>query len=328
MPPRKESKVYEKYRIISNIGKGGFSDVYKVESLAEPGKFYALKYFVIKGDTDKENTIKRFHQEIKLYKSINSQRIAKYVDSYTDEEEQFLVMEFVDGESLKTQISKSGKLLARTAVNYAMQIAEGMGELHNNKIIHRDIKSNNIMITKDRNVKIIDFGLALGEDSQRYTQDQKVIGSVYYMAPELCVASNKPTIKSDIYALGILLYEMLTGTYPFKGASAAETLQKQKKAELPNILKVIEIPQSLANVIYKATNKDPNKRHASMWELREDLQTSTHQSRYYEKPYDAKRDKPKRTLQDVINSKVFLYSSIITITLLLIIGIILAVVLI
>ncbi|MBU4690535.1 serine/threonine protein kinase [Mycoplasma sp. ES3157-GEN-MYC] len=328
MTPGKDSHVYTKYKILAAIGSGGFSDVFKVESLEKPGEIYALKYFVIKKDSDVDTTTKRFKQEIALYKSINSSRIAKYIDSYADDNEQYLVMEYIDGDSLKTNISKGGKLISKTAVNYAMQIAEGIGEIHSCNIIHRDIKSNNVMITRDRNVKIIDFGLALGEDSQRFTQDSKVIGSVYYMAPELCMSDNKPTIQSDIYALGILLYEMLTGSYPFRGADASETLRKQKHSQIPDITKIVDVPQSLANIIIKATAKDPNKRYATMWSMREDLKTSIHPDRFYEKPLDVKKISPKRTAQDIINSKTFLITSISVITLLIIVGIILLVVLI
>ncbi|MBU4689683.1 serine/threonine-protein kinase [Mycoplasma zalophidermidis] len=327
MTPSKNSHVYTKYKILAAIGSGGFSNVFKVESLEKPGEVYALKYFVIKKDGDIETTTRRFKQEIALYKSINSSRIAKYIDSYVSDTEQYLVMEFIDGDSLKTNISRGGKLISKTAVNYAMQIAEGIGEIHSFKIIHRDIKSNNVMVTRDRNIKIIDFGLALGEDSQRFTQDSKVIGSVYYMAPELCMSDNKPTIQSDIYALGILLFEMLTGFYPFRGADASETLRKQKHSQIPDITKIVDVPQSLANIIIKATAKDPNSRYASMWSMREDLKTCIHPDRFYEKPLDVKKILPKRTLQDFINSKTFLISSIVLISILVVIGIILLVIL-
>ncbi|AIA29346.1 serine/threonine protein kinase [Mycoplasmopsis californica] len=323
MLPKNDSKVYKKYKIISQIGKGGFSYVYKVELLSDPSKVYALKYFFVAGESEKENTLKRFEQEIKLYKSIHSNRIAEFVEASFDAQEQYLVMELVNGETLKNEINKGGKLIARTAVNYAMQIAEGLGELHSNKIIHRDIKSTNIMITSDRNVKIIDFGLALREDSQRFTQAQKVIGTVYYMAPELCYSDNKPSVRSDIYALGILIYEMLTGDYPFKGQSAVQTMNKQKNSPLPDITKIVTVPQGLANVIMKATNKDPQKRYASMWELRSDLSTCLDSSRFYEKVYDPNKDDVKKTFQDFINSKAFLYTAIAVTSTLLLVGLIL-----
>ncbi|WP_235888477.1 serine/threonine-protein kinase [Mycoplasmopsis mucosicanis] len=324
--PSQDSRIYKKYRIINKVGSGGFSDVFKVETINEPHQVYALKYLKFNDNTDNTVVINRFKQEIALYKSINSIRIAKYIESYVGDDEQYLVMEFVEGESLHSQIRKGGKLISKTAVNYAMQIAEALGELHSIGIIHRDIKSNNIMITRDRNVKVIDFGLALGQNSQRFTQDLKVIGSVYYLAPELCTANNKPSIQTDIYALGILLYEMLTGTYPLKGSDALETMKKQKSLSIPDITKIIEIPQALANVIYKATNKDPSKRYKTMWEMREDLSTSTKPERYYEKPYNAKRDRAKKSLQEVINSKQFIYSAIAIILVVLIVGIVLIVV--
>lgn len=327
MLPASTSKVYEKYKILSTLGNGGFSVVYKVQELNPPHEIFALKYFQIKGNSDKENTIKRFKQEIEIYKKINSNMVAKFIEAYTDDEEQFLVMEYVEGDNLTQHIAKNGKLIPRTAIKYAMQIAEGLGELHNSKIIHRDVKSSNIIVTKDRNIKLIDFGLSLGDDSQRLTQDAKIIGSLYYLAPELCMSNNTPTIQSDIYALGIMVYEMLTGQYPFKGANPEETIRKQKFSQMPDIMKYIDL-QALANVIYKATNKLPEHRHQSMWEFREDIKTSASSERYYEKPYNAKKARAKKNIQDVINSKTFLYSCLIFLLLLLIIGVILLVALI
>lgn len=318
------SNVYRKYRVIARIGEGGFSEVYKVQPLDAPKNsniVYALKYCVVKNDNDAEINRKRFKQEIEVYKKIRSQRIAAYIDSYMDNREQYLVMEYVDGTNLRDLLKKNGKFIPKTAVYYTKQIAEGIAELHNCNIIHRDIKSNNIMVTKDRNVKIIDFGLALGEDSQRLTQASKVVGSVYYMAPELCVTNAQPSVRSDIYALGILLFELLTGTYPIKGREAHETLKMQRTHTVPNIMNMIEAPQALANVITKATAKDPMKRYASMWEMRNDLNTCLDTKRIYEKPLDIRKVKPKKTAHDILNSKKFLIPMITIILLIFVIGI-------
>ncbi|MCT4469822.1 serine/threonine-protein kinase [Mycoplasma sp. HS2188] len=322
MQINKNSVALQKYKIIAKIGHGGFSEVYKVEEIGKPGIYYALKYFLVKNQADTETTIKRFKQEINLYKKVKSSRVAQYIDSYIGDNEQYLVTEFIDGENLKTIINKNGKLVARTAANYAMQIADGISELHNSKIIHRDIKSQNILITRDREVKIIDLGLALSEDSQRYTKDTKVIGTVYYMAPELCIAGNNPTEKTDIYALGIMLYEMLSGEYPIKGRDAIDTINKQKSQPMPEITKIIDIPQALSNVIAKATAKDPDNRYKNMWEMYHDLKTSTSPERFYEKPYNPKKARSKISFQDIINSNKFIISAIVILTLLFIIGII------
>ncbi|QBF34778.1 serine/threonine protein kinase [Mycoplasmopsis phocirhinis] len=318
----KNSTLFHKYKIITKIGQGGFSEVYKVELNTKPGIYYALKYFLVKNQSDAETTIKRFKQEINLYKKIKSHRVAQYIDSYIGDNEQYLVTEFIDGENLRTIINKNGKLISKTAANYAMQIAEGISELHNSKIIHRDIKSQNILITKDREVKIIDLGLALSEDSQRYTKDSKLIGSVYYMAPELCNVDNSPNEKTDIYALGIMLFEMLSGEYPIKGRDAFDTLNKQKNQAMPEITKLVNTPQALSNIIAKATVKDPQKRYKTMWDMYLDLKTSTSPERYYEKPYNPKKAREKKTIQDIVNSNKFIISAITILTLLLITGII------
>ncbi|VEU77143.1 serine/threonine-protein kinase [Mycoplasmopsis columbina] len=322
-----DSKVYEKYKIVNKIGSGGFAQVYKIQERDNTEDvFYALKYSVFPEKSDVETTKKRFAQEIKIYSKVHSSKVAKFIDAFIDEREQYIIMEYVEGTSLKDKL-REGRLLPNVAVNYALQIAEGLSELHSSKIIHRDIKSNNIMITRDRNIKIIDFGLALDDNSERYTQEQKIVGSVYYMAPEICVDRSIPTFKSDIYALGILLYEMLTAEYPFKGSNAAETINKQKNAPLPDITKIVDIPQALANVIIKATAKDPEKRYKTIYEFSKDLKTSLNPNRVYEKPLDIRKIKEKKTFQDIINSKIFIYSAIGTIAAILILIIVLVAVL-
>ncbi|UUD35365.1 serine/threonine protein kinase [Mycoplasmopsis caviae] len=326
MAIKPQSNIYKKYRILSTIGDGGFSQVYKVEPITDRSpikKKYALKYSVNKNRNDEDITRRRFEQEIAIYKKLNTERVALYHDSFCDDYEQYLVMEFVEGQNLREIIKRNGKLTTTVAVNYAIQIAEGISELHNLGVIHRDIKSNNILITKDKNVKIIDLGLALDDESQRLTQENKVVGSVFYMAPEICLANSKPSVRSDIYALGILLFEMLTGSYPISGKDQQETLKLQRSANVPNLLNYINAPQALANVIIKATAKDPNKRYATMWDMRRDLSTCLDTKRVYEKPLDLRKVKPKNTIQEKVNSKKFIIASISVIALILLIGIIL-----
>nr|WP_308435965.1 protein kinase [Mycoplasmopsis bovis] len=136
-------------------------------------------------------------------------------------------------------------------------------------------------------LKYLDFGLSLDPDSQRFTQASKVVGSVYYMAPELCRSDNEPTKKTDIYAIGILLYEMLTGKYPIEGKKANETLTLQKTMPMPKLTDKIETSQALENVIIKATAKDPFFRYSSAWEMAEDLKTALSEKRIFEKPIDS-----------------------------------------
>nr|WP_307913970.1 protein kinase [Mycoplasmopsis bovis] len=151
----------------------------------------------------------------------------------------------------------------------------------------------------------------LDPDSQRFTQASKVVGSVYYMAPELCRSDNEPTKKTDIYAIGILLYEMLTGKYPIEGKKANETLTLQKTMPMPKLTDKIETSQALENVIIKATAKDPFFRYSSAWEMAEDLKTALSEKRIFEKPIDSKRMKTKKTFTEIVNSKGFLVAMLI-----------------
>ncbi|KKB26685.1 Serine/threonine protein kinase PrkC [Mycoplasmopsis meleagridis] len=319
------SKIYEKYKIISNIGSGGFAKVFKVQEINDTSNtFYALKYFVSPKNSDEEISKKRFSQEIKVLSKVNSKYVAKFIDAYIGDNEQYIIMEYVDGINLKDKLSE-GKLNIKTVQNYALQIADGLEELHASGIIHRDIKSNNIMITSERTVKIIDFGLALDDESQRHTQVTKIVGSLYYLAPELCKTNNKPTIKTDIYALGILIYEMLTGEYPFKGADAMQTIKKQEDSPLPDLVKIADVPQAFANVVIKATAKDPDKRYDSVYSLKTDLKTVLNPERSLEKPLDVKTIKIKKTFVDFINNKLTLYIGLGAIALLIVIIIIIAV---
>ncbi|QSF13443.1 serine/threonine-protein kinase [Mycoplasma sp. Mirounga ES2805-ORL] len=317
---KRDSIVFKKYKVIKELGSGGFSVVYKVQpnDPSKQNEFYALKYLTIDKNSNSkpETTLNRFRHEIEVYKKIRSDRIAKYIDSHMSRNEQFIVMEYVEGENMKDRLRKNGRFIPKEAVYFAEQIAEGIQELHSLNIIHRDIKSNNIMITKTRNVKIIDFGLALDEDTQRLTETAKVVGSVYYMAPELCVSNSQPSVQSDIYALGIMLFEMLTGKYPIRGKDPLDTIRKQKTQPIPDIKSIVEIPQSLANIIIKATAKNPDKRYSSMYEMKEDLKTCLSQKRYIEKPLDIRRVSRKKTLASIINSRKFIISSIVILSVL------------
>lgn len=308
------SRVFKKYKVLSKIGEGGFSQVFKVQLLnsdTSANEVYALKYFLIRPESDKEVAINRFKQEIAILQKVKSDYFPYYIESYVGDDEQYAIMEYIDGKSLRELIKKNGSIIPTSAINYVRQICEAMQELHSNNIIHRDIKSNNIIVTSRNHIKILDFGLSLDPDSQRFTQASKVVGSVYYMAPELCRSDNEPTKKTDIYAIGILLYEMLTGKYPIEGKKANETLTLQKTMPMPKLTDKIETSQALENVIIKATAKDPFFRYSSAWEMAEDLKTALSEKRIFEKPIDSKRMKTKKTFTEIVNSKGFLVAMLI-----------------
>lgn len=293
------STVYKNYKIIKKIGSGGMGTVFLVEKNNLERELYALKYRHIDNN---ENNYTRFLEELRLLKRVNSKNIPKIYDEHIDNQEQFFIMEYVQGKTLKKLIVDNVFLNTRIAVNYAKQIAAGISVLHSLNIIHRDIKSDNILISDTQIVKIIDLGISLDDNSQRITKANNIVCSAYYVAPELIENRSKITHSVDIYALGILLFEMLTGKYPFEGKKASQTVFMHKNSDMPDIMNFVEIPQSLANVIIIATAKDPQKRYSSMWDFRLDLDTCLSPSRLIEQPLSVKTIKPKITITEFINS--------------------------
>jgi len=211
-------------------------------------------------------------------------------------------MEHIEGDILKDYIARRSRLTADEAVDFAKQLSLGLAAIHKEGVIHRDIKASNIMVTYHGQVKIIDFGIAITEESDRLTRTDNVIGSVHYIAPEI-LDQHPLTPQSDIYALGILMFEMLTGDVPFKESDAVKTALKHKKSVVPSVNKYFDtIPQAVANVVIKATAKDMDKRYKTMIALFKDLETSLDNSRMHEPILDLSA-KQKKTFKDIINSK-------------------------
>lgn len=317
--PFRESKVYKTYTILKLIGTGGMSSVFLVNKKNKPGELYALKYRI--QDNNNNNYI-RFKREIELLQKISSPNVPKIFDYHIDEKEQYFVMEYVNGKSLRSMIEENGFLNSRLAVSFAKQIAAGIGELHSNGIVHRDIKSSNILISDKLTVKIIDLGISMSceHNNQRLTKTHSIVGSVYYLAPELIDDNTKITKQVDIYALGVLLFEMLTGKYPFSNKNAIQTIQMHKENEFPRVKDFREVPQALENVILKATAKNPNNRYESMWEFRKDIDTCLLTSRSLEAPISTKTAKSKKTIADYTSSWRF---NVILISVLILISVIL-----
>lgn len=211
-------------------------------------------------------------------------------------------MEYIDGHILKEYIGRRGRLTVDEAVEFAKQIALGLHEMHQLKIIHRDIKASNIMITNHNQVKIIDLGIALHDEANRVTQTDSIIGSVQYLAPEL-LEKEDANIQTDIYALGILLYEMLIGDVPFKENSGIETARKHQTASITHVNKIFDnIPQAVANVVIRATAKKPCQRYNTAYEFYEDINTALNEQRIYE-PLYLFTDKRQFSFMSLINSK-------------------------
>ncbi|EIE39394.1 serine/threonine-protein kinase [Mycoplasmopsis canis] len=293
------SKVHEKYKVGRILGNGGMGVVCSVVPKNNPNVEYALKY---RYNDFNETSKRRFLDEIKLLSKINSEHFPKLIDSYSDKNEQFYIMELVTGETLKDLLRKNRQLNVATANNYIRQIADALGELHSNGIIHRDIKSQNIMVQNDFYIKILDLGISVSEDSHRYTKTNAIVCSPHYVAPEYLIKNSKITKAVDIYSLGILYYEMLIGDYPFEGKNETDTILMHKNNEFPNPKNYRDLPQSIANIIIKATAKNPSHRHQTVWEFKEDVKTSLKDYRKLEKPISQKTMKSKKTIVDIINS--------------------------
>ncbi|MGL4343360.1 MAG: serine/threonine-protein kinase [Metamycoplasmataceae bacterium] len=301
-------KLPEKYKILSEIGSGGMAKVYLAEDKTN-GKKVAIKTLLADAKTVSTNK-NRFKEEMRLAENIKSPYVVKFYEGRYDKDTQYIVMEYVDGKILKDYIEERGRLTVDEVVDFGVQMAKGFASIHAQDIIHRDLKSSNVMITNLGEVKIIDFGIAIAPDSARFTATGKVIGSVHYMAPEI-VSQEEPSIKSDIYALGIVLYEMLIGEPPFNGKDALDTALKHKTEKMKAVNEIFpQIPQALANVVAKATAKNPDNRYESMRQLSNALSKSLSQEKFLTKKVDFDENKKnKKTIWEIINSKVFLIAA-------------------
>lgn len=273
----KGQKIDGRYQIIRTIGEGGMANVYLAyDTILE--REVAVK--VLRGDlANDEKFVKRFQREAKAASSLNHPNIVEMYDVGEDDGNYFIVMEYVNGKTLKNLIKKRGALSLSETIDIMLQLTSGIACAHDSYIIHRDIKPQNVMILEDGRVKITDFGIAVALNSTELTQTNSVMGSVHYLPPEQANGSGA-TVKSDIYSLGILMYELLTGKLPFKGDNAVEIAIKQMKDRLPSIIaQNPNVPQCVENVVLRACAKNPENRYESVREMHEDLKTVLAESR-------------------------------------------------
>lgn len=258
----------ERYEILDRIGSGGMSDVYKAKC-HKLNRLVAVK--VLKAEFSEDaGFISQFKMEAQAAAGLSHPNIVNVYDVVDDGDMHYIVMELIEGITLKNYIAKKGKLDAREAIGIAIQIAQGMSAAHDSKIVHRDIKPQNIIISKDGKAKVADFGIARGVSRQGGNTDSAV-GSVHYIAPEQ--ASGKPSDeRSDIYSFGITLYEMVTGQVPFDGDSVDDIAKAQVEQEIaPPSAENSQVPQGLEAIILRCTRKDPEERYGSAAELINDL---------------------------------------------------------
>ncbi len=265
----KGQKINDRYQILRMIGEGGMANVYLAHDIILD-RDVAVK--VLRGDlAGDEKFVRRFQREAISASSLSHPNIVEMYDVGEDNGSYFIVMEYVDGKTLKNLIKRRGHLTLSEVVDTMLQLTSAIACAHDSYIIHRDIKPQNVLILDDGTVKITDFGIAMALGSNELTQTNSVMGSVHYLPPEQANGSGS-TIKSDIYSLGILMFELLTGKIPFKGDNAVEIAIKQMKEPIPSVCKINgEIPQSIENIILKACAKNPKNRYDSVTEMRRDI---------------------------------------------------------
>ena len=273
-------KIGERYKIISHIGTGGMANVYLGHDLILD-RDVAIKVLRYDFQNNKE-ALRRFQREALSATQLIHPNIVGVYDVDEDNGLQYIIMEYVEGTDLKKFIEKNGNATPEEAVHIMSQVLSAMALAHRNRIIHRDIKPQNLLIDQDNTIKVTDFGIAVALSDTSITQTNTLLGSVHYISPEQARGS-MTTIKSDIYALGIVLYELLKGKVPFDGESAVSIALKHFQEPIPSVREQNpSIPQSLENVILKATAKEPIDRYESCEDMLHDLETSLHSSRLNE----------------------------------------------
>lgn len=276
----KGQKINDRYEIIRNIGEGGMANVYlAIDTILN--RKVAVK--ILRGDlaTD-EKFVRKFQREASAASNLDHPNIVGIYDVGEDDGNYYIVMEYVEGRTLKSLIKRRGALTLPEVIDIMTQLTSGIAHAHEKGIIHRDIKPQNVLILDDGLVKIADFGIAQALNSNELTQTNSVMGSVHYLPPEQANGTGS-TYKSDIYSLGILMFELLIGKVPFKGENAVEIAIKQMKDPIPSVCDLNEnIPQSVENIVLKATAKNPKNRYDTVEEMKYDIKTCLDEDRINE----------------------------------------------
>ena len=260
----------ERYEVVSRIGSGGMADVYKAKD-HKLNRFVAMKVLKPEFSAD-TNFIRKFQREAQAAAGLAHPNVVNVFDVGEDKGVNYIVMELVEGITLKEYISKKGRLTVKEATSIAIQVSMGLEAAHNRNIVHRDIKPQNIIISTDGKVKVTDFGIARVASSN--TISTNAMGSVHYSSPEQ-VRGGYSDFKSDIYSLGITMYEMVTGRVPFDGDTTVAIAIKHLQDEMvPPSQYVQELPHSLEEIILKCTQKSPDRRYSTLAELINDLKHS------------------------------------------------------
>ncbi|MBR2138780.1 MAG: Stk1 family PASTA domain-containing Ser/Thr kinase [Bacilli bacterium] len=277
----KGSKINDRYQIIKTLGEGGMANVYLAHDTILD-RNVAVK--VLRGDlANDEKFVRRFQREALSASSLSHPNIVEMYDVGEDNGQYYIVMECVEGKTLKQVLKSRGNLSITEVIDIMLQLTDGMAHAHDAYIVHRDIKPQNIMILSNGVIKITDFGVATALNNTQLTQTNSVMGTVHYLPPEQANGKGS-TIRSDIYSMGVMMYELLTGHVPYKGDSAVEIALKHLKEPLPSVKKEIpSIPQSIENIIIRSTAKNPKNRYTDAREMHDDIKTALDEGRSDEK---------------------------------------------
>ena len=277
-----------RYRIVKQIGRGGMADVYLAKDLILDGEEVAVKVLRTNYQTD-PIAVARFQREARAMADLDHPHIVRITDIGEEDGQQYLAMEYVAGLDLKRYIKEHHPLSNEEAVRIMGQILLAMRLAHTKGIVHRDLKPQNILLTPDGTAKVTDFGIAVAFAETSLTQTNSMLGSVHYLSPEQARGS-KATVQSDIYAMGIIFYEMLTGHIPYDGDSAVTIALQHFQKPLPSVIdENPSVPQALENVVIKATAKKLTDRYQSVAEMYVDLSSSLSYNR---------RNEPKLVFND------------------------------
>jgi serine/threonine-protein kinase len=259
-----------RYRLDAQIGAGGMSTVYRAfDTVLERPVAIKLMHREIASDSDQ---LERFRREARSVAQLNHPHVVTVIDAGEDDRMPYIVFEYVEGETLKERIRRLGRLPIVEAIAYAIEISRALGAAHERGIVHRDIKPQNVLIDAEGSAKVTDFGIARSLADEGLTADGRVLGTTDYVSPEQALG-HAVTGQSDIYSLGVALYEMLTGDVPFKGDNQVAVAMRHVREELPDLQYLRpEASAALAAVVDRATAKDLNRRYLDVSSLVADLE--------------------------------------------------------
>jgi len=293
-------RINGRYKVLELIGGGGMSNVYLAHDMILD-RDIAIK--ILRYDFSNEEELRRrFQREALSTTSLAHPNIVNIFDVGEDGSLHYLVMEYVPGKTLKEYIIEHSPVAPERAVEIMKQLTSALAHAHQNQIVHRDIKPQNILMDEEGNVKISDFGIAMALSATSYTQTNSVLGTVHYLSPEQARGgtANK---KSDIYSLGIVMYELLTGKLPFSGESAVSIALKHLQTDTPSLRAIVPtLPQSLENIVMKATAKKMQFRYQSADEMEEDLATALTPERLNEPKFKVPEDQDETKAMPVIKN--------------------------